>query len=140
MSGRIDVVPADQPVQTAGDVETAAQRQYEADLAWLAGLDRVSNPAEASNPDGTKTWQAAAGVSGSNKPWLSINAFAPSQMAIIAGDTVTWTNQGPGAVPHTVSGFASTPDAIPQDLSPFQPGCMSEQRRAAAAASRKLPP
>src|SRR3954467_11416050 len=66
MSGRIDVVPADQSVQTAGDVETAAQRQYEADLAWLAGLDRVSIPAEASNPDGTKTWQAAAGVSGSN--------------------------------------------------------------------------
>ena len=61
MSGRIDIVPADQPVQTAGDVEVAAQRQYEADLAWLAGLDRVNNPAEASNPDGTKTWQAAAG-------------------------------------------------------------------------------
>jgi plastocyanin len=125
MSGRIDVVPPVQPVQTAGDVETAAQRQYEADLVWLAGLDRVSNPAEASNPDGTKTWQAAAGVSGSNKPWLSINAFAPSQMAIIAGDTVTWTNQGPSAVAHTVSGFASTPDAIPQDLSPYQPGCMT---------------
>jgi plastocyanin len=125
MSGRIDVVPADQPVQTAGEVETAAQTQYEADLAWLAGLDRISIPAEASNPDGTKTWQAAAGVSGSNKPWLSINAFAPSKMAIVAGDTVTWTNQGPGAVPHTVSGFASTPDAIPQDLSPYQPGCLS---------------
>ena len=59
MSGRIDIVPADQPVQTAGDVEAAAQRQYEADLAWLAGLDRVNDPAEASNPDGTKTWQAA---------------------------------------------------------------------------------
>jgi plastocyanin len=125
MSGRIDIVPADQPVQTAGDVETAAQRQYEADLAWLAGLDRVNYPAEASNPDGTKTWQAAAGVSDPNKPWLSINAFGPSQMAIIAGDTVTWTNQGPGAVAHTVSGFAPTPDAIPQDLSPYQPGCMT---------------
>jgi len=59
----------------------------EADLAWLAGLDRISIPPEASNPDGTKTWQAAAGVSGSNKPWLSINAFAPSKMAIVAGDT-----------------------------------------------------
>jgi plastocyanin len=124
MSGRIDVVPEDQPVQSAGDVETAAQRQYEADLDSLAGLDRVSNPAEASNPDGTKTWQAAAGVSGSNKPWLSINAFGPSQMAIIAGDTVTWTNQGPGAVAHTVSGFAPTPDAVP-DLSPYQPGCVT---------------
>ncbi len=125
MSGRIDIVPADQPVQTAGDVEAAAQRQYEADLAWLAGLDQWSNPAEASNPDGTKTWQAAAGMSDPTKPWLSINAFAPSQMAIIAGDTVTWTHQGPGAVPYTVTGFASTPDAIPQHLSPYQPGCVT---------------
>ncbi len=140
MSGRIDVVPADQPVQTAGDVEAAAQRQYEADLAWLAGLDRVSNPAEASNPDGTKTWQAAAGVSGSNKPWLSINAFAPSQMAIIAGDTVTWTNQGPGAVAHTVSGFASTPDAIPQDLSPYQPGCMTSSGELQLPPAGSFPP
>jgi plastocyanin len=125
MSGRIDIVPADQPVQSAADVEAAAQRQYEADLAWLAGIDQWSNPAEASNPDGTKTWQAAAGVSDRNKPWLSINAFAPSQMAIIAGDTVTWTNRSPGAVAHTVSGFAPTPDAVPQDLSPYQPGCMT---------------
>jgi plastocyanin len=162
MSGRIDVVPADQPVQTAGDVEAAAQRQYEADLAWLAGQDRIDYPSEASNPDGTKTWQAYAGGGGrvvapgaaspgdsgsqtypagtpqapqaypaetpqgpQPKSWLSINAFAPSQMAIIAGDTVTWTNQGPGAVAHTVSGFAPNPDTIPQDLSPYQPGCMT---------------
>jgi plastocyanin len=140
MSGRIDVVPADQSVQTASDVEAAAQHQYEADLAWLAGLDRVSIPAEASNPDGTKTWQAAAGVSGSNKPWLSIDAFAPSQMAIIAGDTVTWTNQGPGAVAHTVSGFANTPDAIPQDLSPFQPGCMSSSGELQLPPAGSFPP
>ena len=125
MSGRIDIVPADQPVQSAGDVETAAQRQYEADLNSLAGVDQWSNPAEASNPDGTKTWQAAAGVSVPDKPWLSINAFAPSQMVIIAGDTVTWTNGSPAAVAHTVTGFAPTPDAIPQGLSPYQPGCMT---------------
>jgi plastocyanin len=140
MSGRIDVVAPDQPVQTAGDVEVAAQRQYEADLAWLAGLDRVDNPAEASNPDGTKTWQAAAGVSGSNKPWLSINAFAPSQMAIIAGDTVTWTNHGPGAVAHTVSGFASTPDAIPQNLNPYQPGCMTSSGELQLPPAGSFPP
>ena len=45
---------------------------------------------------------AAAGMSGSNKPWLSINEFDLSQMAIIAGDTVTWSNEGPGAVAHTL--------------------------------------
>ena len=162
MSGRIDVVAPDQPVQTAGELEAAAQRQYEADLVWLAGQDRIDYPPEASNPDGTKTWQAYAGGGGrvvapgaaspadsgsqaypggtpqapqaypaeapqgpQPKSWLSINAFAPSQMAIIAGDTVTWTNHSPGAVAHTVSGFASTPDAIPQNLSPYQPGCMT---------------
>jgi plastocyanin len=124
MSGRIDVVAPDQPTQTASELEAAAQRQYEADLAWLAGLDRVSNPPEASHLDGTKTWQLSAGVSGSNKPWLSINEFAPLQMAIVAGDTVTWTNHSPGAVAHTISGFASTPDAMP-NLSPYQPGCMT---------------
>ena len=39
MFGRIDVVAPDQPVQAASDLEAAAQRQYEADLAWLAGHD-----------------------------------------------------------------------------------------------------
>lgn len=124
MNGRIDVVPADLPVQPAADVEAAAQRQYEADLTALAGVDQWRTPAEAANPDGTKTWQASAGLGVPGKPSLSINAFAPSQMAIIAGDTITWTNHGPGAVAHTVTGFASTPDAIPQDMNPYQPGCM----------------
>jgi hypothetical protein len=31
---------------------------------------------------------------------------------VIAGDTVTWTNDSRGAVPHIVSGFGTTPDAI----------------------------
>jgi plastocyanin len=124
MSGRIDVVAADEPVQTADDLAAAAQRQYESDVAWLEGLDRVSNPPEASNPDATKTWQASAGMSGANKPWLSVNAFAPAKMAIIAGDTITWTNHSPGAVAHTISGFAGTPDAMPS-LSPYQPGCVT---------------
>lgn len=125
MHGRIDVVPPDQPVQTAEQLDATAQRQYEADLAWLAGFDRVDFPAQASNPDGTKTWQVAAGHNGQNRDWLSINEFAPSEMVVIAGDTVTWTNDGPGAVPHTVTGFAATPDAVPQDMSPFQPACIT---------------
>jgi plastocyanin len=157
MIGRIDVMAPDQPVQAAADLETAAQRQYERDLAWLGGHDWLEAPPEASNPDGTKTWQVTAGggrvmapsVASSSEgyasgtptvpqaypveapqgsqsvPWLAIDAFSPSQMVVIAGDTVTWTNGSPGAEPHTVSGFASTPDAIPQTLSPFQPGCMT---------------
>jgi plastocyanin len=161
MVGRIDIMASDQQVQAAADLETAAQRQYERDLAWLAGHDWVEAPPEASNPDGAKTWQVAAGggrvlapsmapsaastsegyAAGTppapqaypvdapqgpqTVPWLAIDEFAPSQMVVIAGDTVTWTNDSPGAEPHTVSGFASTPDAIPRDLSPFQPGCMT---------------
>lgn len=140
MSGRIDVISADQSVQTAGDVESAAQRQYEADLIALSGIDQWRNPAEAANADGTKAWQASAGMSVPDKPWLSINAFAPSQMAIIAGDTVTWTNQGPGAVAHTVSGFASTPDAMPQDLSPYQPGCMTSDGELQLPPTGSFPP
>ncbi|MGI9253710.1 MAG: cupredoxin domain-containing protein, partial [Thermomicrobiales bacterium] len=65
------------------------------------------------------------GISGSNKPWLSLNEFAPSQMAIIAGDTVTWTNESPGATAHTITGFASTPDDLPQDMDPYQAACMT---------------
>jgi plastocyanin len=61
-------------------------------------------------------------------------------MAIIAGDTVTWTNQGPGAVAHTISGFASTPDAIPQDLSPYQPGCMTSSGDLQLPPAESFPP
>ncbi len=124
MQMRIDLVAADQPVQSAGDVQQAAQRQYEADLSWLAAQDRVHYPAEASNPDGTKTWQVEAGVTGQGKQWLAINEFAPSQMMIRAGDTITWTNDGPGLSVHTVTGFAATHDAIP-DMNPYQAGCVT---------------
>jgi plastocyanin len=123
MSGRIDVVAPDQPVQSAGELAAAADRQYEADLASLASHDLVRNPPQASNPDGTKTWQVDAGSSPDNAR-LSINEFSHPQMVIRAGDTVTWTNRSPGAVAHTVSGFAAAPDAIPQDLSPYQPVCV----------------
>ena len=125
MHARIDVVAPDQPVQAASELAEVAQRQYEADFAWLAGFDRVRYPAEASNPDGTKTWQVAAGMSSPDKPWLSINAFSAPLMIVTAGDTVTWTNQDTGAVAHTVTGFGATPDAIPQDMSPYEPGCLT---------------
>jgi plastocyanin len=125
MSGRIDVVAPDQPVQAADELQAAAERQYQADLASLAGYDRVVNPPQESNPDGTKTWQVDAGASPDNAR-LSINEFSLPQMVIRAGDTVTWTNRSPGAVAHTVSGFADTPDAIPGDLSPYQPVCVSD--------------
>lgn len=173
MIGRVDVLPPDQPVQAASELEAAAQRQYEADLTWLAGHDRIDYPAEVSNPDGTKTWQVAAGSGGGagassaepmsgpyaagtpqarqadpaearqapqSKSWLSINEFAPAQMVIIAGDTVTWTNDSPGAVPHTVSGFASAPDAVPQNLSPFQPGCWTSSGEVQLPPDGSFPP
>ncbi len=165
MIGRIDVVPFDQPVQSASELDAKAARQYEADLAWLAGQDRIDYPAEISNPDGTKTWLVSAGSGGRAMPadmamdtagysgdtpqgpasrdaksWLSINAFAPANMVIIAGDTVTWTNNGPGTVPHTVSGFAASPEGLPADLSPFQPGCLTSDGGTTLPAAGSFPP
>jgi plastocyanin len=140
MSGRIDVVPSDQPVQRPEDLHAAAERQYAADLAWLSGRDRIANPPEAANPDGTKTWQVDAGSGSADKPWLSINAFSPSQMTIVAGDTVTWTNKSPGAVAHTVTGFAADAATIPQNLSPYQPGCMTSAGELTTPAAGTFPP
>jgi plastocyanin len=139
MSGRINLVAPDQPVQSQEALDVAAERQYQADLVTLAGLDQVTSPPEASNPDGTKTWQVSAGTSAPNKPWLSIDAFAPAQLVVTAGDTVTWTNNSPGAVAHTVSGFATTPDAIP-DLNPYQAGCMTSSGDLQLPPSGSFPP
>jgi plastocyanin len=134
MSGLINVVALDQPVQSQEALDAAAELQYQADLMALAVLDGISSPAESSNPDGTKTWQVAAGVGGENAPGLSINEFARAQLVIITGDTVTWTNQSPGAVAHTVSGFGTSHEAIPQNLSPYQPGCTT------SSGETQLPP
>ena len=79
MSGLIDIVAPDQPVQSQEALDAAAELQYQADLVVLAGLDGVSGPSEASNPDGTKTWQVAAGRSDPDQPWLSINAVCPGE-------------------------------------------------------------
>lgn len=154
MLGRIDVVPFDQPVQSAEDLAAMGARQYEADLDWLAGHDRIDYPAEMSNPDATKTWKVSAGTGGRTMPatadqtgqspdtksWLSINEFAPAEMVIIAGDTVTWTNNGPGSVPHTVTGFATSADTVPADLSPFQPGCLTSEGGTTLPPEGSFPP
>jgi plastocyanin len=44
MSGRIDVLPLDLPVQRPEQLQADARHQYDADFAWLAGYDRISNP------------------------------------------------------------------------------------------------
>ena len=139
MSGRIDVVAPDQPVQPAAELQAAAERQYEADLSALAGHDRVSNPPEASNPDGTKTWQVDAGSSPDNAR-LSVNEFSHEQMVIHAGDTVTWTNRSPAAVAHTVSGFFAVPGALPEDLNPYQPVCVGTDGQVQLPPAGTFPP
>ncbi len=140
MSGWIEIVAPDQPVQPAAELAATAQRQYEADLAWLATNDRVTNPPESSNPDSTKTWQVAAGSGSPDNPRLSINEFSLAPKVVHAGDTVTWTNGSPGAVAHTVSGFAPTPDAIPQDLSPYQPACTTSSGELQLPPAGSFPP
>ena len=133
MSGRIDVIAPDQPVQPASELQAAAERQYEADLALLAGYDRVGNPPESSNLDGSKTWQIDAGSSPDNAR-LSINEFSLPQIVIHAGDTVTWTNRSPGSVAHTVTFGAS--DAASGDTEPVPAGLRQRHRRTATAPSR----
>jgi plastocyanin len=137
MSGRIDVVAPDQPVQSPDEFLARADRQYQADLAWLAANDRVGNPPEASNPDGSKTWQVNAGSGDGDR--LAINEFSPSQMVIIAGDTVTWTNTSPAAVPQAVSGFGPDQGSIP-DLDPYQPGCTNADGSVQAPPAGTFPP
>lgn len=137
MSGRIDVVAPDQSVQSPDELLARADRQYQADLASLAANDRVGNPPEASNPDGTKTWQVDAGSSAGDR--LAINEFSPSQMVINAGDTVTWTNNSPSAVPQVVSGFGSDQGSIP-DQAPYQPGCTNKDGSIALPSAGTFPP
>ena len=79
-------------------------------------------------------------MSGPDKPWLSINEFAPSQMVDHRRRHGDVDEQGPGAVAHTVSGFAPTPDAIPQDLSPYQPGCMTSSGELQLPPAGSFPP
>ena len=137
MSGRIDVVAPDQPVQSAAELQVAAERQYQADLAVLAGYDRVGNPPESSNPDGTKTWQVDAGGSPDNAR-LSINEFSLPQIVIHAGDTVTWTNRSPASVAHTVTA-SPRPDATSRGHEPVPAGLRQRHRRTATAPAGELP-
>jgi plastocyanin len=137
MSGRIDVVAADQPVQSPDELLARADRQYQADLAWLAANDRIGNPPEAANPDGTKTWQVSAGTGDGDQ--LAINEFSPSQMVINAGDTVTWTNNSPSAVPQGVSGFGTDQGSIP-DLDPYLPACTNPDGSHELAPPGTFPP
>jgi plastocyanin len=126
MSGRLDVLPADQPVQGDAVVQADAARQYQADLLRLTQLEHgLITPGEASNPDGSVTWTVMAG-GGQPDARLSINAFGPAQLFIIAGDTVTWTNRSPAVVPHTVSGFAGSLAAGLPNQAPYQPLCTSD--------------
>ena len=140
MSGWIDVVAPDQPVQSAGELAAAAQRQYEADLVWLASHDRVTNPPEASNPDSTKTWQVDAGSGSPDNPRLSINEFSLPAKVVHAGDTVTWTNRSPAPWPTPSAASPPPPTPIPQDLSPYQPGCMTSTGELQLPPAGSFPP
>jgi plastocyanin len=61
-------------------------------------------------------------------------------MVIHAGDTVTWTNRSPAAVAHTVTGFADTSGAIPEDMSPYQPVCLSDNDEVQLPPAGSFPP
>ena len=140
MSGRIDVVAPDQPVQTASErwrlpPSASTRRIWPGSPASIGSAIPPRHRTRTARRPGRSPPASAARTN----PWLSINEFAPAQMVIIAGDTVTWTNQSPGAVAHTVSGFASHPRRHPAEPESVPAGLHDEQRRAATAARRKLP-
>lgn len=123
MSGSIDVLSADQPAQSADVLKQDANREYQADLLRLTDLARtIQTPTVITNPDGWRTWGVAAG-GGSPDTRLSVNEFGVPNMVVRIGDTVTWTDESPAIVAHTVTGFATAPGQPPPNLAPFQPVC-----------------
>jgi plastocyanin len=123
MQGSVDVLPKDQRARSPEDLRSDADRSYQADVFRLTDLDRgIRNPDMITNPDGSRSWTVAAG-GGSPDTNLSINEFGVPHLFIQAGDSVTWTNQGPQIVAHTVTGF-STDSAHPVPrLDPYLPVC-----------------
>ena len=94
MSGLIEVVPPDQPVQSQ-DVWTPPPSCSTRPTSWrsrpsIGSAVPPSRRTRTAPRHGRSRLVSAA----ENAPGLSINAFARAQMVIIAGDTVTWTNQG----------------------------------------------
>lgn len=123
MSGSVDIVAPDQPVQSAAQLKEDADREYQTDLAKLPDVERaMRTPGWVTTLDGQRTWTVAAGQ-GSADGRVSVNDFGVHQLFVRQGDTVTWTNQSPPIVAHTVSGFTTTPDQTPPKLSPFEPVC-----------------
>lgn len=123
MSGSLDVLPAGEPAQGADILQADASRQYTADLQSLTDLALpLQTPSVIGNPDGTSTWTLAAG-GGSPSPRLSIDEFGVRDLIIRPGDTVTWENQSPAVVAHTVTGFSGRAAGPPARLDPFRPVC-----------------
>jgi plastocyanin len=131
MRGRIDVLPEAEPAQSGARLQAEARRAYAVDLANAAVAGRaVEIPTVESNLDGTKTWGLAAGGGGLD-PRLSINEFGVPSLLVKAGDTVTWTMQGPPGAVHAVNGFAGAGVRL-RRLPVYEPDCQAP--RAAAGA------
>lgn len=123
MSGSIDVLPSNQPAQSADVLKADADRAYAADLNALTDRSRsISTPTVQTTPLGSRSWSVAAG-GGSPSTRLSIDEFGVHNLIIRPGDTVTWTNQSPPVTVHTVTGFGTQQGQPPPQLEPYQPVC-----------------
>jgi plastocyanin len=123
MRGTIDVLPAGQPAAAADALKADADRAYQADLLRLTELDRsIRDPDVITDLVGSRNWTIAAG-GGRPDSRLSVNEFGVRNLFIRPNDTVTWTNEGPPIVAHTVTGFGSLPNQPPPLLDPYQPVC-----------------
>jgi plastocyanin len=140
MSGSIDVLPADSPVQDAAALSADAQRSYNDDLGHFTDIARsIALPTIESNFDGSRIITVAAG-GGSPDTRLAVEEFGVRELTVRANDTVVWSMLGGLGEVHTVSGFSAT-DAPPPILSPYEVVCeVSAPEADARAQADSYPP
>lgn len=91
MITEVDVVAADQPVDSAADVAAAAKQQ-------LADINAKIAPAVADALANPQPGKVMAGVGPPDAPGFASN-FIPADASVKAGEPMTWTISGP----HTIS-------------------------------------
>jgi plastocyanin len=90
--------------QTQAQVDASAGTVKAADIATGHQLEASFTPTAATNPDGTKTYDLAAGIGKDN---IEILRFISEKLDVHVGDSVVWTNLSTGE-PHSVS-FGTEP-------------------------------
>jgi plastocyanin len=113
MEMTVEIVDSDQPVQSQGDIDAAAQEAIAADLAQ--GAEAIASAEAGDRPEGTVQAGAEQGAA-------VVTRFFPSEISVSAGTTVTWVNEGND--PHVVSFGGEVGPHAPENFAPptIEPG------------------